>query len=395
MLGPLAERGVLGGADHGTRVALLTGSQPTAARRAALLDVVSGEAGIVVGTHALLQDTVEFADLGLVVVDEQHRFGVEQRDALRSKAEVAAARARHDGDADPAHRGDDGLRRPRGLDADRAARRPVADRVARRAGGEKPHFLDRAWQRVREEVEAGHQAYVVCPRIGGDVADAEPSAGGEPDAADEATSALRPAVAVLDVAPMLAEGPLAGLRVEVLHGRLPADEKDDVMRRFAAGEVDVLVATTVIEVGVDVPNATVMVVLDADRFGVSQLHQLRGRVGRGVGARAVPAGHRRRGRHAGPRAAGRGGRHARRLRAVPARPGDPPGGRRARRLAVRPPLQPAAAVGAARRGGHRAGPRGRDRRWSATTRTWPGTRRCATAVEAVLADERAEYLEKA
>jgi ATP-dependent DNA helicase RecG len=140
---------------------------------------------------------------------------------------------------------------------------------------------------VREEVESGHQAYVVCPRIGeaaGDGDQEEPfdGAGGlrlVPDLPDE--PALRPAVAVLDVAPVLAEGPLAGLRVEVLHGRLPAEVKDDVMRRFAAGKVDVLVATTVIEVGVDVPNATAMVVMDADRFGVSQLHQLRGRVGRG------------------------------------------------------------------------------------------------------------------
>nr|MCU0265736.1 ATP-dependent DNA helicase RecG [Actinomycetes bacterium] len=143
--------------------------------------------------------------------------------------------------------------------------------------GEKPHYLERGWQRVREEVAAGHQAYVVCPRIGGaqGTDDLEPV---EPPTEDEAR---RPALAVLELAPTLVTGPLAGLRVEVLHGRLPADAKDDVMRRFTAGEVDVLVATTVIEVGVDVPNATVMVVMDADRFGVSQLHQLRGRVGRG------------------------------------------------------------------------------------------------------------------
>ena len=250
MLGPLAERGLLGGSDLGTRVALLTGSQPTAARRAALLDIVSGDAGIVIGTHALIQDTVEFHDLGLVVVDEQHRFGVEQRDALRSKAKVAphvlvmtatpiprTVAMTVFGDLDVST-----------LTELPAGRSPIASHVV--PSGEKPHFLDRAWQRVREEVDAGHQVYVVCPRIGGDVADAEPSAGGEPDPADEATSALRPAVAVLDVAPMLAEGPLAGLRTEVLHGRLPADVKDDVMRRFAAGELDVLVATTVVEVGV-------------------------------------------------------------------------------------------------------------------------------------------------
>ena len=150
--------------------------------------------------------------------------------------------------------------------------------------GEKPHYLERAWERVREEVAAGHQAYVVCPRIGGDDQGELQDEGfdesvDEPD--DDEGAPPRPLLAVLDVAPLLAAGPLAGLRVEVLHGRLPADEKDDVMRRFAAGDVDVLVATTVVEVGVDVANATVMVVMDADRFGVSQLHQLRGRVGRG------------------------------------------------------------------------------------------------------------------
>jgi ATP-dependent DNA helicase RecG len=154
---------------------------------------------------------------------------------------------------------------------------------------EKPSWLDRAWARVREEVAAGRQAYVVCPRIGDD-----DSGSAETDAPDDADGApddalfeapgdgeRRPPVAVLEMAEMLRAGPLAGLRLEVLHGRLAADEKDARMRAFAAGEVDVLVATTVVEVGVDVPNATVMVVMDADRFGVSQLHQLRGRVARG------------------------------------------------------------------------------------------------------------------
>ena len=279
MLGPLAERGLLGGSDLGTRVALLTGSQGTATRRAALLDVVSGDAGIVVGTHALIQDRVDFHDLGLVVVDEQHRFGVEQRDALRAKADVPphvlvmtatpiprTVAMTVFGDLDVST-----------LTELPAGRSPITSHVV--PSGEKPHFLDRAWQRVREEVDAGHQVYVVCPRIGG--TEEEAASGDEPAPADEATSAVRPAVAVLDAAPMLAEGPLAGLRVEVLHGRLASDAKDDVMRRFTAGDVDVLVATTVVEVGVDVANATVMVVLDADRFGVSQLHQLRGRVGRG------------------------------------------------------------------------------------------------------------------
>ncbi len=285
LLGPLAERGLLGGSDVGTRVALLTGSQGTAARRQALLDVASGESGIVVGTHALIQDTVDFFDLGLVVVDEQHRFGVEQRDALRAKASVPPHVLVMT--ATPIPRtvamtvfGDLDVSTLTELPAGRA---PITTHVV--PVGEKPHFLDRAWQRVREEVEAGHQAYVVCPRIGESITEDEaPEEHGGlrlvPDLEEE--PALRPAVAVLDTAPALVEGPLAGLRVEVLHGRLPADAKDEVMRRFAAGEVDVLVATTVIEVGVDVANATAMVVLDADRFGVSQLHQLRGRVGRGT-----------------------------------------------------------------------------------------------------------------
>ena len=282
MLGPLAERGLLGGSETGTRVALLTGSQPTAARRASLLDVASGEAGIVVGTHALIQDAVDFFDLGLVVVDEQHRFGVEQRDALRAKA----AKPPHVlvmtatpiprtvamtvfGDLDVSTL----TELPKG-------RSPITTHVV--PAGERPHYLDRAWERVREEVAAGHQAYVVCPRIG-DAEGAEEDSGDAPaeDAVDE-TAPRRPPLAVLDVAALLADGPLAGLRLGVLHGRLPSDAKDDMMRRFAAGEVDVLVATTVIEVGVDVPNATAMVVMDADRFGVSQLHQLRGRVGRGA-----------------------------------------------------------------------------------------------------------------
>jgi ATP-dependent DNA helicase RecG len=283
LLGPLALAGELGAEDPATRVALLTGSLSAPARRAALAEAVSGEAGIVVGTHALLSEGVEFADLGLVVIDEQHRFGVEQRDKLRAKAgsppHVLVMTAT------PIPRtvamtvyGDLETIALRELPRGRA---PIASNVVPAA--EKPGWLDRAWVRVREEVAAGHQAYVVCPRIGEaadpdeDVSDVD-----SPDAASEGDGpARRPPVAVLDVAPMLADGPLAGVRLGVLHGRLPTDTKDAVMRAFAAGELDVLVATTVVEVGVDVPNATVMVVLDADRFGVSQLHQLRGRVGRG------------------------------------------------------------------------------------------------------------------
>jgi ATP-dependent DNA helicase RecG len=156
-----------------------------------------------------------------------------------------------------------------------AGRPPITSHVV--PTGDKPHFLDRAWQRIREEVAAGHQAFVVTPRIGDDE-------GAEESTGDDVVLDLlapRPPVAVVDVAAQLRDGPLAGLRLEVLHGRLPSETKEDVMRRFAAGETDVVVATTVIEVGVDVPNATVMVVMDAERFGVSQLHQLRGRIGRG------------------------------------------------------------------------------------------------------------------
>ncbi|MBU7596164.1 ATP-dependent DNA helicase RecG [Streptomyces sp. P38-E01] len=294
MMGDLAEAGILGGSEHGTKVVLLTGSMGAAARRQALLDLATGEAGIVIGTHALIEDRVGFFDLGLVVVDEQHRFGVEQRDALRSKGRqpphllvmTATPIPRTVamtvfGDLETSV-----------LDQLPAGRSPIVTHVVPAA--DKPHFLARAWERVREEVGAGHQAYVVCPRIGDEKDGEKPTkaghrggseGGGEEvaDGAEESGEERRPPVAVLELAEQLS-GPLAGLRVEVLHGRMHPEAKDDVMRRFAAGEVDVLVATTVIEVGVNVPNATVMVIMDADRFGVSQLHQLRGRVGRGAAA---------------------------------------------------------------------------------------------------------------
>jgi ATP-dependent DNA helicase RecG len=282
LLGPLAQAGELGGADQATRVTLLTGSLGAKVRKQALLDTVSGKAGIVVGTHALIQDRVEFADLGLLVVDEQHRFGVEQRDALRGR----------DGErtphllvmtATPIPRtvamtvyGDLEVSALRELPGGRS---PIATTVV--PVGEKPAWLDRAWSRVREEVAEGHQAFVVCPRIGGDAPSSAEDVTGEEEDEGPDGGERRPPLAVLDVAPMLAEGPLAGLRLGVLHGRLHPDEKEAVMRAFSARELDVLVATTVIEVGVDVPNATGMVIMDADRFGLSQLHQLRGRVGRG------------------------------------------------------------------------------------------------------------------
>jgi len=287
-LGPLALAGQLGAAENATRVALLTGSQGAAARRANLLDAASGRAGIVIGTHALLEEHVQFADLGLVVIDEQHRFGVEQRDALRAKAA--------DGrphllvmTATPIPRtvamtvfGDLEMSTLTELPAGRS---PITTHVVPAA--EKPHYLERVWERLTEESARGRQCYVVCPRIG-DGPRSEGPRGEEGDQlygpagdGDQASDTGRPPIAVLDLAAQLETGPLAGLRLAVLHGRLPPDEKDRVMLGFAAGSVDVLVTTTVVEVGVDVPNATVMVIMDADRFGVSQLHQLRGRVGRG------------------------------------------------------------------------------------------------------------------
>ncbi|MEU6374699.1 ATP-dependent DNA helicase RecG [Streptomyces sp. NPDC046909] len=278
MMGDLAEGGMLGGSEHATKVVLLTGSMGAAARRQALLDLITADAGIVIGTHALIEDKVQFHDLGLVVVDEQHRFGVEQRDALRGKGKqpphllvmTATPIPRTVamtvfGDLETSV-----------LDQLPAGRSPIASHVVPAA--DKPHFLARAWERVREEVENGHQGYVVCPRIGDEEVDPKKKKSPE----DEAEK--RPPLAVLEVAEQLAKGPLNGLRVEVLHGRMHPDDKDAVMRRFAAGETHVLVATTVIEVGVNVPNATAMVIMDADRFGVSQLHQLRGRVGRGSAA---------------------------------------------------------------------------------------------------------------
>ncbi|RJS44973.1 ATP-dependent DNA helicase RecG [Nocardioides cavernaquae] len=281
MLGDLAMAGQFGGAAEATRVDLLTGSMTKAQRTEPMLRMATGEAGIVIGTHALLEDNVSFYDLGLVVVDEQHRFGVEQRAALTDKAgtppHVLVMTAT------PIPRtvamtvfGDLEVSTLTELPAGRA---PIQTSVVPLT--EQPQWMARAWQRVREEVEKGHQVYVVCPRISGDVAEQ-----GEQDVVevDEDGNVVpvppRPS-AVEDVIVELAEGALQGLRLGVLHGKLAPEEKDRTMRAFAAGEIDVLVATTVIEVGVDVANATAMVLLDADRFGVSQLHQLRGRVGRG------------------------------------------------------------------------------------------------------------------
>lgn len=261
---------------------LLTGQLPVAERRKALLAIVSGQSRIVVGTHALLGDKVEFSDLGLVVVDEQHRFGVEQREALRAKG------------ATPPHVlvltatpiprtvamtvfGDLDVATIRELPAGRAG---ITSHVVPLA--DHPQWIARVWERMGEELAQGRQAFVVCPAI------EEPADGKAPRTTDDGTplegggASDAPLAAVETLLPQLRAQPsLAGRRIEALHGRMKGEEKDAIMRAFAAGDIDVLVATTVIEVGVDVPNASTMAVLDAERFGVSQLHQLRGRVGRG------------------------------------------------------------------------------------------------------------------
>ncbi len=275
LLGPLAQGGMLGGSEIATKVTLLTRSQSAAARKEALAMAASGDAGIVIGTHALLSESVTFNDLGLIVVDEQHRFGVEQRDALKAKA------------VNPPHLlvmtatpiprtvamtvfGDLDVSTLRELPL---GRQPITTHLIPTI--EKPAFLDRAWERIREEISLGHQAYIVAPRISvGTSEDADLDfLYGEPSA-DIAS--------VEDLGPKLQSGPLKGLRIAPLHGRQSSEVKNSTMQAFAQGEIDVLISTTVIEVGVDVANATVMVIMDADRFGVSQLHQLRGRVGRGT-----------------------------------------------------------------------------------------------------------------
>ena len=275
LLGSLAQGGMLDGTEGATQVTLITGSQNAAARKEALALAASGDAGIVIGTHALLGESVSFKDLGLIVVDEQHRFGVEQRDALKSKA------------TNPPHLlvmtatpiprtvamtvfGDLDVSTLRELPL---GRQPITTHVV--SVLEKPGFLERAWERITEEVSQGHQAYIVAPRI----------AAGTSEDSDmdflmgESSTEI---ASVEELGPLLSGGALQGVKVAPLHGRQSAELKDSTMQAFTNKEIDVLVSTTVIEVGVDVPNATVMVIMDADRFGVSQLHQLRGRVGRGT-----------------------------------------------------------------------------------------------------------------
>jgi ATP-dependent DNA helicase RecG len=256
---------------------LLTGQMPAAERRKAALRVASGQAMIVVGTHALLGEKTTFADLGLVVVDEQHRFGVEQREALRAKGSSPHALVLT---ATPIPRtvamtvfGDLDTSVIRTMPAGRAG---IESFVAPLA--EHPGWFNRVWERAAEEIAQGRQVFAVCAAI--DTTKKTGEAGEQPALAPEGAGGPRWGVVQLDEA--LATHPtLGGLRRAVLHGRMPSDEKDAIMQAFARGEIDLLLATTVIEVGVDVPNASTMIVLDADRFGVSQLHQLRGRVGRG------------------------------------------------------------------------------------------------------------------
>ena len=257
---------------------LLTGQLTAPERRKAALRVASGQALIVVGTHALLGDKTTFADLGLVVVDEQHRFGVEQREALRAKGTTPHALVLT---ATPIPRtvamtvfGDLDTSVIRSMPSGRAG---ISSFVAPLA--ERPEWFRRVWDRAAEEVAQGRQVFAVCAAIDTTkkTTEDDPSA-----LLPEEETPTGPRWGVVQLDELLATHPTVGkLRRAVLHGKMPADEKDAVMRAFAGGQIDLLIATTVIEVGVDVPNASTMIVLDADRFGVSQLHQLRGRVGRG------------------------------------------------------------------------------------------------------------------
>lgn len=260
---------------------LLTGALGAAERKKALLAAASGASQLVVGTHALLGENVQFADLGLVVIDEQHRFGVDQRDALRHKGSHPHVLVLT---ATPIPRtvamtvfGD--------LDVSTIAvlpqgRSPIESHVV--ALADHPTWYPRVWSRVAEEVASGRQAFVVTSAISASVQEEGELGDGEPGDQETDGTPSVPRASVEETLPMIRALPaFATLRVEAIHGRMPTAEKDEVMQAFAAGDIDVLVATTVIEVGIDVPNASIMVILDADRFGVSQLHQLRGRVGRG------------------------------------------------------------------------------------------------------------------
>ncbi|KAF2414091.1 ATP-dependent DNA helicase RecG [Microbacterium sp. B35-04] len=258
---------------------LLTGQLPAAERRKAALRAASGQARIVVGTHALLSESTTFADLGLVVVDEQHRFGVEQRESLRAKGSSPHALVLT---ATPIPRtvamtvfGDLDVSTIRTMPAGRAGIETFVAPLA-----EHPGWFGRVWERIAEEVGQGRQAFVVCAAIDAEALTKDDTADEPPG--DVGGETARTRWGVVQVADLLSRhSSFSDIRVEMLHGKMPSDEKDAVMQAFARGDIDVLVATTVVEVGVDVPNASTMAILEADRFGVSQLHQLRGRVGRG------------------------------------------------------------------------------------------------------------------
>lgn len=284
------------GADLSKKLGLtlLTGQMAVADRKRALLQLVSGKAQIVVGTHALIADKVEFLDLGLVIIDEQHRFGVEQREALRLKGKQPPHVLTMT--ATPIPRtlavtvfGDLDISTLTELPAGRQA---IASHVVQLS---QPPLVARTWQRVAEEVSNGRQVFVVCPRIdeddpGAELIESGGAAAEDPMFVDGSDKELlkkpkQPLASALGMTQSLRNLPvLSNSVIETLHGRMSSIEKAEVMARFSSGEIDILVSTTVIEVGVDVPNASVMVILDADRFGVSQLHQLRGRVGRGANA---------------------------------------------------------------------------------------------------------------
>lgn len=284
------------------RVRLLTASMGTRAKRKVLQELADGTAQIVIGTHALLSDEVSFHDLGLVVVDEQHRFGVEQRDSLRGTDGALPHRLVMT--ATPIPRtvamtvfGDLDVSV---LDTLPAGRQKISTHVVPLA--EKPAWASRLWRRAREEIDAGHQVYVVVPKIGeeGDSLEEGAAFFGASSLNGAGTGAGNSAqgyfgqggnassdgkVQLTSVASMYsylsAEDALVGVRIGTLHGRMDPTEKTAVMTAFERGEIDLLISTTVIEVGVNVPNATLMIIMDADRFGISGLHQLRGRVGRG------------------------------------------------------------------------------------------------------------------
>ena len=270
---------------HRVRVRLLSASMPSAHKRAVLAEIADGTADVVIGTHALLSDVVTFRDLGMVVVDEQHRFGVEQRDSLRGNNGELPHRLVMT--ATPIPRtvamtvfGDLDVSV---LDQLPAGRQQTATHVVPLA--EKPTWADRLWTRAREEIDAGHQVYVVVPKIGDDDEELEEGQQLFGDAGREGSQSSDGKTRLTSVTAMTAylkQNPaLTGTRIASLHGRMDPEEKTAVMTAFERGEIDILVSTTVIEVGVNVPNATLMMIMDADRFGISGLHQLRGRVGRG------------------------------------------------------------------------------------------------------------------